>query len=356
MRFDRFQELALYDTEVGYYASSATRLGAAGDFYTAPHVHPLFGRTIAQRILAEYGRLGHPESFRIVEVGPGDGRLAADVASAVAAGLEQGEQVDYVLVERSSALRARTLERLATLGLPTIDWRVAEGLGADGPFQGVVLANELLDALPVRRFVWSASSWKELEVAVDVWPFRWAEGEAVPPGSVAPSTPGPREGAIAEVGPYAEAFVREVGDHLAGGAALLLDYGTDEEELVRGRPTGTLAAWRAHREVADPLADPGEVDLSAFVNFTRIRAAATASGLVEVAYRPQAEALEAWGLSRLVEAELASLPDEASRVRLRLAVKNLVFGFGTFQALELQSRGPGDDVPPAPPGGPTPLR
>lgn len=356
MRFDRFQDLALYDAEAGYYASSATRLGAAGDFYTAPHVHPLFGRTIAQRILAEYRRLGRPASFRVVEVGPGDGRLATDVAAGVAAGLGEGERMDYVLVERSAALRARTLERLAALDLPTIEWRVAEGLGADGPFRGVVLANELLDALPVRRFVWRAGSWRELAVAVDGRPFRWSEGEAIPSGSGAPSTPGPREGAIAEVGPYAEAFVREVGDHLAGGAALLLDYGADEEELVRGHPAGTLAAWRAHREVADPLAEPGEVDLSAFVNFTRIRAAATASGLVEVAYRPQAEALEAWGLARLVGAELAALPDETSRVRLRLAVKNLVFGFGTFQVLELRSRQPEADVPPLSAESPTPLR
>jgi SAM-dependent MidA family methyltransferase len=143
---------------------------------------------------------------------------------------------------------------------------------------------------------------------------------------------------VAEVGLQSEAFVREVADHLLGGAAIFLDYGTDGSELVAGHPAGTLAGFRDHRAVLHPLDDPGEVDLSAFVNFSRIRAAGRASGLTEIAYRNQADALGAWGFPALLDAEVGTATDAESLVRTRLAAKNLLFGFGNFRVLEFAPR------------------
>ena len=143
------------------------------------------------------------------------------------------------------------------------------------------------------------------------------------------------EGTVLEVSPMAEAVVREVADHLTAGLALFLDFGMEQSELVAAHPSGTLAAVRKHQPVDDPLDDPGSADLSAFVNFDRIRAVARASGLREVAFRRQAEALGEWGLPTLLERAVRTAPSDELRVRTHLAAKNLMFGFDRFHVLEL---------------------
>ncbi|MCI4331105.1 MAG: SAM-dependent methyltransferase [Thermoplasmata archaeon] len=339
LSFDRFLEIALYDPDAGFYQAERPRLGPEGDFYTAAHVHPLFGRTIAARIWAEFVRRGRPYGFRVVEMGPGDGALASQIASALSARLTPGEEVEYLLVDRAARMLDRALDRIARDGpMNGIRWRSAPSLSGDGVFAGVVLANEFLDALPFRRLVWRGGSWHELLVDLSSEPFSWAEGPMAR-GVPSPALPpGAREGAILEVGLQAEAFLREVGDHLRSGAALFLDYGADEEVLIQGHSAGTLTGFRRHRAVPYPLESPGEVDLSAFVNFTRVRSSARASGLTEVGYRSQADTLGAWGFSELLEAELAATGDPEARVKTQLAAKNLLFGFGNFQVLELATR------------------
>lgn len=329
--FDRFVEIALYLPRFGFYATRH-RLGAAGDFYTAAHVHPIFGRSLARRVLEEFERIGRPERFQVVEVGPGDGTLAEEVLTELSARLPSRTSLTYRLVERSPTLGSAAIERLAGLG----DVRRSEAVASDGPFEGVVLANELLDALPFRRLVRRGSGWREVGVVVAGDRWAWAESEPRP----LPEPPLPDaadEGTIVEVSPAAEAFVREIGDHLEAGAAILLDYGASEEELTRGRPSGTLAAVRGHRPLDDPLDRPGSADLSAFVNFTRVRAAARRSGLHEVAFGPQREALARWGIEPLLQEAVRSSGSPEAEVRTRLAAKNLLFGFENFQALELRA-------------------
>jgi NADH dehydrogenase [ubiquinone] 1 alpha subcomplex assembly factor 7 len=328
--FDRFVEIALHHPTDGFYSTRRT-LGPAGDFYTAAHVHAVFGRTLAYRVLEEFERLGRPAQFRVVEVGPGDGTLARDLLGELRGTLPGTTRLTYHLVEPSAALRATAAERLQRLG----DVRLSESLGADGPFEGVVIANELLDAVPFRRLVRRGSGWSEIGVRWTGGRWEWAEA---PAGSV-PEPPLPSyaaEGTIVEISPVAEAFLRETADHLEGGSAILLDYGASEEELVRGRPSGTLAAVRGHRVVDDPLDRPGTSDLSAFVNFTRIRFAAKRSGLSEVAFGSQREALVRWGIERAVMAAVTGSGSAEAEVRTRLAVKNLLFGFENFQVLELR--------------------
>ncbi len=347
--FDRVVDRALYDPETGYYESAEPPLGPHGDFYTAAHASPLFGGAVAARAFEEFERLGRPARFRIVELGPGDGTLARDLLAALVPRMPPTTTVDYVLVERSRRLARASAEALLGVADPgRVAIRRADALSTDGPFSGFVIANELLDAVPFRRLVARDGAWRELGLRVGPAAVEWAEGPlgALPP----PALPAPpRDGIVLEVAPAAEAILREVADHLVAGAAVFVDYGLEEPELLLGHPEGTFAAVRAHRPVDDPLAELGRADLSAFVNFTRLRDAARRAGLTERAYVGQAEALVRWGLPALLEERARASVSSEAEVRVRLAAKNLLFGFGTFRVLDLAPPGSAVATPDATP-------
>ncbi|MGP8077773.1 MAG: SAM-dependent methyltransferase [Thermoplasmata archaeon] len=338
--FDRFMDVALYAPGLGYYEREVSPLGTGGDFYTAPHVHPLFARTLAREIGSVCERLSASARVRIVELGPGDGSLAAGILEALGES-RLAASAEYVLIERSNALRRTALARARAAGeAANLPVRESASVAAEGPFAGVVLANELLDALPARRLRRTPSGWAELGVRLEGGRIAPAEKEIVDPVPPPPLPEQAEVGTVVELSSSAEALVREVADHLVGGRFLILDYGMAEAELLAAHPRGTLQAIRRHRAADDPLSAPGETDLSVFVNFTRLRAAARAAGWVETAFRSQAEALGAWGFPELFAAALKRTRSSEEEVRLRLAVKNLLFGFDRFRALELS-------VPPA---------
>jgi len=335
--FDEFQAQALYAPAIGYYNAPGRRLGTSGDFYTAAHVTPLFGATVADRVIAEHERLGRPRRFRVVEMGPGDGTLARSLLTELAQALPPDADWEYVLVERSTSLRDLALQRLAGSD-HAARVRAAPSLAADGPFTGVVLANEFLDAQPVRRLRFGPGGWRELGVRWDGT--RFVEADASARAVVGPPLPDVApEGAIFEFSPAAEGFVRELSDHLARGTALVLDYGSEESLLLQRHPLGTLQAIRGHQALDDPLDLPGSADLSTFVNFTRIRATARSVGLVEQYYGSQAEALGAWGFERRFQDALGTVRTPEEEVKLRLSAKNLLFGFDSFRALEWRAGG-----------------
>jgi SAM-dependent MidA family methyltransferase len=338
--FDRFMETALYADDVGYYTRPRSPLGPKGDFYTAPDVSPLFSASFAARIhrLRASELAGRP--FTLVELGPGEGHLAAGILRELG-GLEAGVAgMRVVLVERSPRLRASAHRQVREVAGPLgVEVRLVGSVGELGPFEGAVLSNELFDAQPVRRLRWTGTEWRELGVKLEV--DRIVEADAPIPDAVSgpelPANPAP--GTTVEVSPYAEALVREVADHLVRGIWLLDDYGMEEDELVRGHPGGTLTAVRGHRTITDPLEAPGHTDLSTFVNWTRLRAVARAAGLAVVEVRSQAEALTDWGLPALMERELARGGSSEAQVRVRLGAKSLLFGFERFRILELAPAG-----------------
>lgn len=333
--FDRFVEIALYDPSDGYYAQADLRMGRSGDFYTAAHASPLFGATLARRVLSEYDRLERPDAFRLIEVGAGDGTLLIDIARALRRARRTEPLLRAAIVEGAGPRRDRLVERLgAEAGLSVDPYG---SLAEVGPFEGIVLANELLDALPFRRLVGRGAGWRELVVAADGDRLGWAETELARPVP-APALPTAEEGTVLEIGEASEGWIRELADHLVRGSAVLLDYGREEGELLRAHAGGTLAAVAGHRPLADPLGSPGLADLSAFVNWTRLRAVATRAGLQVLADRPQAEALGAWGFQDALQEARSEAPDDEARVRLQLGAKRLLFGFEGFRALEL---GPG---------------
>lgn len=334
--FDRFMDIALYGEGVGFYGREASPFGREGDYYTAAHASPLFGSSVAERIRQVAATVPANVPVRVLELGPGDGTLGEGVVTRLGKYLDLRGRVEYVLVERSPGLAVRAFERVSAAGRSAgISVSAAAGIGSGGPFQGVVLANEVLDAQPARRLRWDGRGWRELGV-------RWSNdrlvGAEVPLSRPVPAPDLPHAltpGVLLEISPMAEGLVREVADHLVAGLFLVLDYGMEESELVAAHPSGTLAAVRRHRSVDDPLQEPGASDLSVFVNFTRARAVAAKAGLREFRFRRQAEALGDWGFPSLLEEAVRAAPSTEAEVRLRLGAKNLLFGFDRFWALEL---------------------
>lgn len=337
--FDRFVEVALYAPGVGFYERGGARFGRAGHFYTAPHVHGLFGATLAHHFREIRAAEGSPSRFPILEVGPGDGTLAADIRDALRGSGDAEGSWEYRVVERSAPLRAGLPNRLGPEATGEIPWRFADSVATEGPFRGIVLANELLDAFPFRRLRWAEGSWSELGVVVpNVGPpveqERRLEAGDLPehwPESAPPGT-------VIEFSPTAEAWVRELSDHVIGGRVVILDYGAEEGALLSRGPAGTMEAIWSHRRV-DPLPTAGSSDVSAWVNFSRLRRRAKAAGLHETFYGPLSEALLRWGID---EVRARSEPDDdaTASVKLRLAQKSFLLGFSNFQVLELSPRVP----------------
>ncbi len=333
--FDVFMEQALYSPDGGFYHRDAAVIGPKGEYYTAPQASPLYAKTFAGRIERALHDLPSSPAPEIVEVGPGDGLLAAGIIAELGRRPQIAAGLTYRLVDRATprleeSFRAAQRASAAT----TVQVRRGTSLGADGPFRGVVILHELLDAQPVRRFEVSHGAWRELGVSASE--SRWVAKRRCPT-HLPPAMPEPgglEEGTIAEVAPAAESLLRDVADHLVDGVAIVVDYGMEEDELLRGHPGGTLQGLRGHRFVEDPLANGGPRDLSVFVNWTRLRRAAERAGLRPIADESLANALGAWGIEPLARAAQPAAPAPEESVRLQLGLKNLLFGFERFRVLE----------------------
>ncbi len=289
--FDRFMELALYAPGLGYYAHGSRKFGAlpasGSDFITAPELSPVFGELLAVQVGEALDATGTHEVW---EFGAGSGALAAQLLGAL------GERVQrYVIVDLSGSLRQRQRQRLAPWG-DRVQW-----LDRLPPaFEGVVVGNEVLDAMPVQLLVRKAGAWHERGVALDgQGGFAWSDRATAlrPPLEVAGT-----HDYLTEVHPQAEGFVRTLAAHLRRGAAFLLDYGFPEAEYYHPqRDMGTLVCHRAHRVDSDPLADPGLKDITAHVNFTGVALAAQEAGLEVLGYTSQAHFLINCGLPAKLE-------------------------------------------------------
>ncbi|MBL8420180.1 MAG: SAM-dependent methyltransferase [Dechloromonas sp.] len=300
--FARFMEMALYEPGLGYYSAGARKFGAAGDFVTAPEMSGFFGRALAHQV-AEVIAVSSPA---ILEVGAGSGRLAADLLLELE-GL--GVLPDrYDILDLSGDLRER---QLATLGaaaphlLPRVRW--LDGLPET--FSGVVLANELLDAMPAHVVAWREDGVFERGVGVDeAGGFAWHERPAVGPLLAAAREIGAQctlpPGYENEISLAARAWTAEWGHRLQCGALLLFDYGFPRREFYhqqRGR--GTLMCHYRHHSHPDPFYLPGLQDVTVHVDFTAIIAAADAAGLDLLGYLSQGQFLLNCGILDLLARE-----------------------------------------------------
>ena len=309
--FDRFMSMVLYAPGLGYYARDSRQFGlmpsSGSDFVTAPELSPAFGRTLAVQVGQAFDALsasGGAGCGELWEFGAGSGALASQLLEAL------GDRVTaYTIVDVSGSLRARQQQRLAAWG-SRVRW--ADALPER--LCGVVVGNEVLDAMPARLMAFDGQRWHERGVAWD-----GARGQlafADVPAEWQPPVPGPfAPGTVTECHDQAQAFVRTLADRLDSGLALFVDYGFPEHEYYHPqRIGGTLMCHRAHRVDADPLSDIGEKDITVHVDFTGIAWAAQEAGLEVLGYTSQARFLLNCGL--LGQLEDASLPERAAAQKL----------------------------------------
>jgi SAM-dependent MidA family methyltransferase len=299
--FSRYMDLSLYTPGLGYYAGGAVKLGKDGDFTTAPEISALFGATLAKFASDLFG--GAP--LNILEFGAGTGKLAGDFLSAAA---ESGTKVaNYQIVEVSSELRARQQRALANY--PQIEWLDAP----PAAFTGLVIANEVLDAMPVPLLVRRHGRWLERGVALDGSDFRFVDRECVQgmAGQI-PGEPSLPDGYLTEVHPQQAGFMRLVGEMLRagnGGAALMIDYGFPASEYyLPQRSGGTLMCHYRHHAHADPFYLPGLQDITSHIDFSEIARAGLDAGLEVGFYMSQAAFLIGAGLPNLLEGQRAADP------------------------------------------------
>lgn len=312
---------ALYAPGLGYYTAGNTKFGASlptGDFTTAPEMTPVFGATLARQVAQVLESTG---TRSVLEFGAGTGALAAALIPALK---EQGLEVQYQILEVSPDLAARQAGRLAPLdaGVQWLDTLPAS-------FEGCVVANEVLDAMPVTLFRWNeAGTLMELGVRAlpsHTPPFSWAERPASPDllarlSTRMPALPGYRS----EINLQAEAWVRQLGGWLKRGAALLIDYGFPQHEYYHPqRLAGTLMCHFRHHSHDQPLALAGIQDITAHVDFTAMADAALEGGLDVLGYTNQGRFLLNAGLPELLQ-PLMSRPDDRATQATLSAVQKLV--------------------------------
>ncbi len=264
---DAYMAACLADEEFGYYRS-ATAIGAAGDFTTAPEIAQVFGELVGLWLADQWQAQGAPQRFNLVELGPGRGVLMQDALRAAGQALPAFAAAARLhLVDISVPMREEQRRRLAAHA-PTWHAELAD-VPNDAPLFAV--ANEFFDALPVRQHVRRGLAWHERRVGLHEGRLGFVEGEAVPVDFARAEAP---EGAVVETCPAGEAIAQELGARIAelGGAALAIDYGT----AVSGWGD-TLQALRKHKPV-DVFEAPGECDLTAHVDFPALMAAARKGG------------------------------------------------------------------------------
>ncbi len=330
MPFERFMELALYDPDDGFFGSGPLRSTKAGDFLTSPEVSPWFGRTLGRYVGDRLATLGAPRV--VVDVGAGSGSLLEPLLAAVAPLPERAVAIDASPAARR-ALRDSGYETLSDL----------HQLAA--PVRGVVVANELLDNLPMRLAARVGDGWEERWIGLE----GTALGLVAAPARVETAEwldryAGPViDGGIVEVQLAAHDWLLRALALLESGSIVVIDYGATAEELEPRRTIGTLRTYRAHHLGPDPLLEPGATDITADVNFSALLGAARDAGASAALHR-QDDFLVAHGLRdrlaelREMELEHARGADAMARLHVRSEIKDAETllhprGLGDFRVL-----------------------
>lgn len=303
--FEHFMHLALYSPGLGYYTTDRLPVGLlpqdGSDFVTAPQLSPLFGHTLARQVEQV---LTATRTDQILEFGAGSGVLAEQVLDAMGEGVKT-----YAILEVSASLRARQQQRLARFG-ERVQWLDAW----PQTVEGVVLANEVLDAMPPMVLRHDGQRWLERGVS-------WQQNQLIyveRPTSVMPPGSGPWPvGMITEVHRQAQAFIRSLAERLTRGVALIIDYGFPQDEYYHPqRVGGTLMCHRAHRADDNPLIDVGLKDITVHLDFTALALAAQDSGLDVAGYTSQARFLLNCGLAQHLE---HASPAQRAQARLLIS-------------------------------------
>ena len=345
--FSRFMEWCLYHPDYGYYQSEGTTVGKGGDYYTAPSVHPLFGRMVARQLL-QMSELAGTDRFTVVEMGAGRGFLCLDILDWAQVNAPAFyRRLDYRLADVSCPFIGEQKERLALYAAEgKASWE-EEGEGGAGErmIDGCFLSNELVDAFPVHRVVVQGGRLREIYVGERDGGFVDVPGD--------PSTPEIdeyfrndgvelREGQAAEVNLRARQWIGNVGRRLRKGFVLTIDYGALAEELYASwRSSGTLMCYYRHQASEDPYDRVGEQDMTAHVNFSQLIRGGKEAGLAFTGLVPQYRFLIGMGLLGEMEAAAKGM-SELDALKMRLSLKHLIepgMGMGEIFKVLVQHKG-----------------
>lgn len=345
--FSEYMEMALYEPGLGYYSAGLQKFGAGGDFVTAPQLGDVFARCLAKQVEQIAAGICGDEAggYEIIEAGAGSGLLAADLLKALK---DTQPPRRYSILERSAHLRQvqkETLRELVPQWMDRISW-------LDEPpelgWQGVFLANEVLDALTVDRFCIEADGISELKVTYNLDGFEWFKAPCSPArleqiqSVLSGLEDKPGTGYRSELNTSLTAWLDAVTAGLKKGVALFIDYGYTRREYYRPqRRDGTLICHYQHRAHDDPFKWPGLTDISASVDFTALAEAAHLCGFEVCGYTTQAMFLLASGLDEIL-AELTSL-SEKERIRINNQVRRLTLPGEMGERFQVMALGRGLD-------------
>jgi SAM-dependent MidA family methyltransferase len=321
--FARYMEIVLYAPSLGYYVAGARKFGEEGDFVTGPELTPLYGAALARQVDAILRATG---TQRIVELGAGSGALAASMRNALARHRDPAvlDTLDYAILEVSPDLRERQRDTIATAAPAEpvhVEWldRLPQAI------EGVVVMNEVLDAIAPRVVARHGAAWYERGVAWKDQALVWDERPLTDPRlrSLA-NARFPAEGDyVSEINPAAEALVATLAQRLRSGALMIVDYGFPRAEYYHlQRREGTLMGHYRHHSHADPFLWPGLSDLTAHVDFTAVAEAAEGAGLQVAGFATQASFLLGCGILDLLAAAGAS--ESLPYLREAAAVQKLI--------------------------------
>ncbi|OSI11374.1 class I SAM-dependent methyltransferase [Neisseria canis] len=291
--FSRFMQLALYAPRYGYYTGGAHKIGAAGDFITAPTLTPLFGQTLARQLNA----LLPQTEGNLYEFGAGTGDLAALLLQSCADTLSH-----YYIIELSPELAERQKQHIAATAPEHAD-KVTHLSALPKQFNGIIIGNEVLDAMPCELIQYNNQHYQRLGVSLSDRHFTLTPQALEQPGLQAAAAQyiPPQQGYTSELHPEQYAFVHTLGERLVRGAVILIDYGFDAAQYYHPqRSEGTLIGHYRHHSIHDPFFNIGLTDLTAHVNFTDIAQAGTDAGLDLIGYTTQAAFLLNLGITELL--------------------------------------------------------
>ena len=334
--FARYMDLVLYAPGLGYYSAGASKFGESGDFVTAPDISPIFSQCLAGQAAQVLQTMG---GGSILEPGAGQGTMAADVLLE----LERLRQLpdEYLILEPSADLRARQAEMLksrAPQHFARVRWLDESPAGG---IRGVILANEVVDALPVERFVLEAGVIRELGVVFTGERFAYSARDISPQLKDAIERISQdqqqdwSEGYTSELCVRLPAWADALGSWLNEGVALLLDYGFPRREYYMAeRSTGTLRCYYRHRAHEDPFLWPGLQDLTAWVDFSLLAEAALAAGFQLGGYTTQANFLLAAGIEERVE---RAATDPQAQIAMAAGLRQLLLPGEMGEAIKVMA-------------------
>ena len=339
--FREFMATALYDPDGGYYAGDQQRVGKDGDFITSVSAGRCFGLILAHRLTRYWREIGSPESFHIIEPGAHDGALCEDILVEIRDSCPDFyKAVRYNLIETTERLRSAQTTRLTPDH--TGKFEIHTDLSAISNTTGAIISNELIDALPVDLIRWQNDSWHLLMVDLD------AEGnfhftpDSIPTENTeladfCTTLSHYPEGYTTEFNPELRSFAKSASKCLEKGLLITIDYGHHAEDYYHpDRKEGTLQTYHSHQKSDNPLAAPGEIDITAHVDFTRLQTEAEAAGFQPLSLGTQASYLTHQAKEWLLSIEQQLTPETPTLLRQFQTLTHPAMLGTRFMVLEME--------------------